>query len=73
MNELSLFTGAGGGILGTSLLGWNHLGYVEYDDHRQQIIARRIEDGVFDRAPIFGNIHAFIGEGYAASYTYGNG
>ena len=32
MNELSLFTGAGGGLLGTHLLGWKPVGYVEYDD-----------------------------------------
>lgn len=26
MNELSLFTGAGGGLLGTKLLGWKAIG-----------------------------------------------
>jgi len=28
MNELSLFSGAGGGLLGTHLLGWRPIGYV---------------------------------------------
>ena len=29
MNELSLFAGAGGGLLGSKLLGWRCVGYVE--------------------------------------------
>ena len=33
MRELSLFTGAGGGLLGTSLMGWNLVGCVEWDDY----------------------------------------
>lgn len=59
MNELSLFTGAGGGIWGTKLLGWRTVGYVEFDDYCQKVIAQRIEDGIFDRAPIFGDIRLF--------------
>lgn len=69
MNELSLFTGAGGGLLGTKLLGWRTVGYVEYNDYCQRIIEQRITDGFLDQAPIFGDIRSFIGEGYAASYT----
>ncbi len=68
MRELSLFTGAGGGILGSKLLGWTTIGYVENNDYRQRIIARRIADGILDAEPIFGDIRAFIREGYAASY-----
>jgi len=68
MTELSLFSGAGGGVLGTKLLGWRCIGYVEYNDYCQRVIAQRIRDGIFDDAPIFGDIKAFIGEGYAASY-----
>ncbi len=69
MRELSLFSGAGGGLLGTKLLGWTHCGYVEYDDYCQRIIKQRIEDGLLDDAPIFGDIRAFIEEGYADSYS----
>ena len=29
MRELSLFSGAGGGLLGTKLLGWQTVGYME--------------------------------------------
>lgn len=69
MNELSLFSGAGGGLLGTHLLGWRPVGYVEIDDYCQRVIAARIRDGILPDAPIFGNIHSFLGDGYAASYT----
>lgn len=69
MYELSLFTGAGGGLLGTHLLGWTPVGYVEWNDYCQRIIAARIADGILPNAPIFGNIKTFIGSGYAASYT----
>ncbi|MCP4599222.1 MAG: DNA cytosine methyltransferase [Proteobacteria bacterium] len=68
MKELSLFTGSGGGLLGSMLLGWETLGYVEFNEYSQQIIAKRIEDGILHRAPIFSDIKAFISEGYAASY-----
>lgn len=68
MRELSLFSGAGGGLLGTKLLGWTHCGYVEYNDYCQRVIRQRIEDGILDEAPIFGDIRTFISEGYADSY-----
>ena len=69
MNELSLFTGAGGGILGTYLLGFRPIGYVEWDGYCQRVLAQRIKDGILHEAPIFCDVRAFIGEGYAASYT----
>jgi len=68
MNELSLFTGAGGGVLASKLLGWTTVGYVEIDDYCQRVLQARIKDGIFDDAPIFGDIKAFISEGYAGSY-----
>lgn len=69
MNELSLFTGAGGGVLGSKLLGHRIIGYVENNDYRQRVIAQRIKDGIFDEAPIFGDIAVFNREGYAESYS----
>ena len=68
MNELSLFTGIGGGVLGTKLLGWRTVGYVEINEYCQKIISQRIKDGIFDDAPIFGDIREFIDQGYAAAY-----
>lgn len=68
MNELSLYTGAGGGVLASKLLGWRTKGYVEYSEYPQRIIAQRIKDGIFDPAPIFSDIGAFIDQGYADAY-----
>lgn len=68
MNELSLFSGAGGGVLGSKLLGWRTVGYVEYEKYCQEILKQRISDGVLDAAPIFGDIRSFIREGYAKAY-----
>ena len=69
MNELSLFTGAGGGLLATQhLLGWHSLGYVEWDSYCQRVLRQRIRDGVFHDAPIFGDIREFIDQGYARRY-----
>ena len=68
MRELSLFSGAGGGLLGTHLLGWRSIGYVEFDDYCQRVIRARIDDGYLPDAPIFGDIRAFNSDGYAASY-----
>lgn len=68
MRELSLFSGAGGGLLGTKLLGWETIGYVEFNDYCQRVLKQRILDGIFDKAPIFSDIRVFISEGYAESY-----
>jgi DNA (cytosine-5)-methyltransferase 1 len=69
MNEVSLFSGAGGGLLATKwLLGWTTIGYVEFNDYCQRVLAQRIRDGLLDDAPIFGNIETFISEGYAEAY-----
>lgn len=68
MRELSLFSGAGGGILGSKILGWKTLGYVEWEGYCQKIIKQRIKDGIFDEAPIFGDIRTFVSEGYARRY-----
>ena len=67
MNELSLFSGVGG-TLGGKLLGWTTVGYVENNDYCQKVLAQRIEDGILDRAPIFGDINGFIESGAAKKY-----
>lgn len=68
MRELSLFSGAGGGLLGSKLLGWKCYGYVEFNDYCQRVIRQRIDDGILDNAPIFGDIRTFISDGYARRY-----
>lgn len=69
MRELSLFTGTGGGVLASRLLGWRTIGYVEFNDYRQRLLRQRIDDGCLDRAPLFGDIRAFLRDGYAESYS----
>lgn len=68
MRELSLFSGAGGGLLGTKLLGWRTVGYVEWNEYCKRVIAARIADGYLDRAPIFGDVRQFVESGAAREY-----
>lgn len=68
MRELSLFAGCGGGLLGTKLLGFKHIGYVEINEYCQQIIAQRIKDGILDEAPIFTDVREFLQSGAAEQY-----
>lgn len=69
MNELSLFTGAGGGVLGTHhLLGWKTCGYVEWNEYCQRVIAARIADGYLTSAPIFTDVREFVQSGAAEQY-----
>lgn len=53
MNELSLFTGIGGGLLGTKLLGWRCIGAVEWDEYCCKVLEQRIKDGCFEQFDIF--------------------
>ena len=68
MRELSLFSGAGGGLLGSHLLGWTPIGYVEWNSYCQRVIAARIRDGFLPAAPIFGDVRQFIQSGAASRY-----
>jgi DNA (cytosine-5)-methyltransferase 1 len=68
VNELALFTGAGGGILGTHLLGWRQIGYVEWDAYCQRVLVARIADGLIPCAPIFGDVREFVQSGAAKQY-----
>ena len=62
MNELSLFTGAGGGLLATQhLLGFRTVCYVEIDGYCQEILKARIRDGLLDDAPIWDDVRTFDG------------
>src|SRR5665647_2082239 len=42
--ELSLFTGAGGGLLGSLILGWDPAQFVEHDAYCQRVLAARFPD-----------------------------
>jgi len=66
--ELSFFTGGGGGVYASKILGHKVIGYVEIGEFQRKVIRARIEDGIFDNAPIFSDIRKFISEGYAERY-----
>jgi DNA (cytosine-5)-methyltransferase 1 len=62
MNELALFAGAGGGILGGKLLGWKCVCAVEYDEHARKVLAARQDDGCLDPFPIWSDVLTFDGK-----------
>jgi len=69
MNELSLFSGAGGGLLATKhFLNWRTIGYVEQDPYCQNIITQRAKEGFLDTAPLWGDINEFIESGAVDQY-----
>lgn len=61
MNELALFAGAGGGILGGHLLGWRTVCAVERDAYAAQILAQRQTDGLLPLFPIWSDVCSFDG------------
>jgi DNA (cytosine-5)-methyltransferase 1 len=61
LNELSLYSGAGGGLLGSKLLGWRAVCYVENDPYCVRVLQARIADGYLDDAPIWDDARTFDG------------
>ena len=61
MNELALFAGSGGGILGGHLLGWRTVAAVEIEDYPRRVLLQRQADGFLPRFPIWDNICTFDG------------
>ena len=61
MNELALFAGAGGGILGGKLLGWRTVCAVEISPYARSVLLARQADGCLDRFPIWDDIKTFDG------------
>lgn len=61
MNELALFAGAGGGILGGHLLGWRTICAVERDAYAAQVLAQRQNDGALPAFPIWSDVCSFDG------------
>src|SRR5438067_1727841 len=61
MNELALFAGAGGGILGGHLLGWRTVCAVERDAYAAQVLAQRQNDGCLRPFPIWSDVTTFDG------------
>ena len=61
MNELALFAGAGGGILGGKLLGWRTVCAVEFDEHARNVLVARQNDGSLEPFPIWDDVRTFDG------------
>jgi len=60
--EISLFSGAGGGLLGSKwLLGWRTVCYVEWNKYAIEVLKARIRDGWLDDAPIWDDAFTFDG------------
>jgi len=61
LNELALFAGAGGGILGGHLLGWRTVCAVEWEPYPASILCARQNDGLLLPFPIWDDVQTFDG------------
>lgn len=61
MNELALFAGAGGGILGGHLLGWQTVCAVEIESYPASVLLARQNDGILPPFPVWHDICSFNG------------
>jgi DNA (cytosine-5)-methyltransferase 1 len=61
VNELALFAGSGGGILGGHLLGWRTVCAVEWEPYPACVLAARQNDGILPAFPIWDDVQTFDG------------
>jgi DNA (cytosine-5)-methyltransferase 1 len=61
MNELHLFAGAGGGILGGMLLGHTCVCAVEIEPYPRKVLLQRQRDGILPKFPIWDDVKTFGG------------
>ena len=61
MRELALFAGAGGGILGGKLLGWQTVCAVELNSYCASVLIRRQNEGTLSPFPIWNDVKTFDG------------
>jgi DNA (cytosine-5)-methyltransferase 1 len=64
VNELSLFAGAGGGILGGVLLGWRTVCAVEIDPYARRVLLARQNDGILQPFPVYDDVRTFDGKAW---------
>ncbi len=62
MNELALFAGAGGGILGGHLLGWRTVCAVEWEPYPASVLCARQNDGFLPTFPVWDDVQTFDGK-----------
>jgi len=61
VNELALFAGAGGGILGGHILGWRTVCAVEWEPYAASVLVARQNDGILPAFPIWNDVQTFDG------------
>lgn len=61
MNELALFAGAGGGILGGKLLGWKTVCAVEWEQYPASVLVQRQNEGILPPFPVWDDVRTFDG------------
>jgi|LakMenEpi03Aug12_release.lakeMendotaPanAssembly.Ray.scaffolds.fasta_scaffold209604_3 DNA (cytosine-5)-methyltransferase 1 len=64
LNELALFAGAGGGILGGHLLGWRTVCAVEWESYPASVLLARQNDGILSPFPIWDDVQTFDGNAW---------
>jgi len=62
VNELALFAGAGGGILGGHLLGWRTVCAVEWEPYPASVLCARQNDGFLPTFPVWDDVQTFDGK-----------
>jgi DNA (cytosine-5)-methyltransferase 1 len=62
LNELHLFAGAGGGILGGQLLGHTPVCAVEIEPYNRSVLFQRQRDGILPWFPIWDDVRTFDGK-----------
>lgn len=64
MNELALFAGNGGGILGGKLLGWRTVCAVEFSAYRARRLMQRQNEGHLSPFPVWDDVRTFDGRAW---------
>jgi DNA (cytosine-5)-methyltransferase 1 len=64
MRELALFAGAGGGLLGSHLLGWRTVCAVEIEPYCRRVLMQRQNDGMLEPFPIWDDVRTFNGHAW---------
>tara|TARA_R100000655_G_scaffold1097_2_gene4370 strand:- start:191 stop:904 length:714 start_codon:yes stop_codon:yes gene_type:complete len=67
MNELALFAGIGGGILGGSILGWDTVCAVERNEYAASVLIHRQNEGHLEPFPVWCDVRTFEGEPWKGS------
>jgi DNA (cytosine-5)-methyltransferase 1 len=62
MNELALFAGGGGGILGGHILGWRTVCAVEFAAYPRSVLLARQRDGMLPEFPVWDDVRTFDGK-----------